>query len=110
MQNNNKNYHDTLQEKFASPGLPTALLMAYAGLSPSLRLSALQYAVALCQLTCSTGKSSPENLGGLFSMTARYCAWVTSVFASPYWLALVIIIFTVPGITFLLLKFWALKR
>ena len=35
---------------------------------------------------------------------------VTSVFASPYWLALVIIIFTVPGITFLLLKFWALKR
>ena len=35
---------------------------------------------------------------------------VTSVFASPYWLALAIIIFTVPGITFLLLKFWALKR
>ncbi len=35
---------------------------------------------------------------------------VTSVFASPYWLALVIIIFTVPGITFLLLKFWALRR
>jgi len=37
--------------------------------------------------------------------------WImTSVFASPYWLALVIIICTVPGITFLLLKFWALKR
>ena len=35
---------------------------------------------------------------------------VTSVFASPYWLALVIIIFTVPGVTFLLLKFWALRR
>ncbi|MCH8950968.1 MAG: GtrA family protein [Proteobacteria bacterium] len=35
---------------------------------------------------------------------------VTSVFARPYWLALVIVIFTVPGITFLLLKFWALKR
>ena len=35
---------------------------------------------------------------------------VTSVFASPYWLALAIITFTVPGITFLLLKFWALKR
>ncbi len=35
---------------------------------------------------------------------------VTSLFASPYWLALVIIIFTVPGITFLLLKFWALRR
>ena len=35
---------------------------------------------------------------------------VTSLFAGPYWLALVIIIFTVPGITFLLLKFWALRR
>ena len=35
---------------------------------------------------------------------------VTSVFARPYWLALAIVIFTVPGITFLLLKFWALKR
>ena len=35
---------------------------------------------------------------------------VTSLFASSYWLALVIIIFTVPGITFLLLKFWALRR
>ena len=35
---------------------------------------------------------------------------VTSVFASPYWLALAIILCTVPGITFLLLKFWALKR
>ena len=33
---------------------------------------------------------------------------VTSVFASPYWLALAIIIFTVPGIPFLLLKFRAL--
>ena len=37
--------------------------------------------------------------------------WVmTSVFGGPYWLALVIIISTVPGITFLLLKFWALRR
>ncbi|MHA1528374.1 MAG: GtrA family protein [Alphaproteobacteria bacterium] len=37
--------------------------------------------------------------------------WVmTSVFASPYWLALAIIVCTVPGITFLLLKFWALER
>ncbi len=35
---------------------------------------------------------------------------VTSVFGGPYWLALAIIVFTVPGITFLLLKFWALKR
>ena len=35
---------------------------------------------------------------------------VTSVFASPYWLALAIILCTVPGLTFLLLKFWALKR
>ena len=35
---------------------------------------------------------------------------VTSVFASPYWLALAIIICTVPGITFLLLKFWALRH
>ena len=35
---------------------------------------------------------------------------VTSLFGSPYWLALVIIIFTVPGCTFLLLKFWALRR
>ena len=35
---------------------------------------------------------------------------VTSVFASPYWLALAIVILTVPGITFLLLKFWALRR
>ena len=37
--------------------------------------------------------------------------WVmTSVFSYPYWLALVVIIFTVPGVTFLLLKFWALRR
>jgi len=35
---------------------------------------------------------------------------VTSLFAGPYWLALIIIICTVPGITFLLLKFWALRR
>ena len=35
---------------------------------------------------------------------------MTSVFGGPYWLALTIIVFTVPGITFLLLKFWALKR
>jgi putative flippase GtrA len=34
----------------------------------------------------------------------------TSVFGGPYWLALAIIVFTVPGITFLLLKFWALRR
>jgi putative flippase GtrA len=37
--------------------------------------------------------------------------WVmTSLFFNPYWLALVVIIFTVPGVTFLLLKFWALRR
>ncbi len=37
--------------------------------------------------------------------------WVmTSVFGGPYWLALAIIVCTVPGITFLLLKFWALRR
>jgi putative flippase GtrA len=35
---------------------------------------------------------------------------VTSLFGSPYWLALVIIIFTVPGCTFMLLKFWAFRR
>ena len=35
---------------------------------------------------------------------------VTSLFGSPYWLALGIIIVTVPGFTFLLLKFWALRR
>jgi len=35
---------------------------------------------------------------------------VTSVFGGPYWLALIIIIGTVPGVTFLLLKFWALRR
>jgi putative flippase GtrA len=35
---------------------------------------------------------------------------VTSLFAGPYWLALIIIICTVPGLTFLLLKFWALRR
>ena len=37
--------------------------------------------------------------------------WVmTSLFAYPYWQALVVILFTVPGVTFLLLKFWALRR
>lgn len=35
---------------------------------------------------------------------------VTSLLGRPYWLALAIIILTVPGITFLLLKFWALRR
>jgi putative flippase GtrA len=35
---------------------------------------------------------------------------MTSIFGGPYWLALAIIVCTVPGITFLLLKFWALKR
>ena len=35
---------------------------------------------------------------------------VTSRFGGPYELALAIIIFTVPGVTFLLLKFWALRR
>ena len=37
--------------------------------------------------------------------------WVmTSLVGSPYWLALIIIFCTVPGVTFLLLKFWALRR
>lgn len=37
--------------------------------------------------------------------------WVaTSIFGAPYWLALVIIFLTVPGVTFLLLKFWALRH
>lgn len=41
----------------------------------------------------------------------QFIVWVmTSVFTYPYWLALVVIIFTVPGVTFLLLKFWALRR
>jgi putative flippase GtrA len=35
---------------------------------------------------------------------------VTSLFGGPYWLALIIIIGTVPGVTFTLLKFWALRR
>ena len=35
---------------------------------------------------------------------------VTSLLGRPYWLALAIIVLTVPGITFLLLKFWALRR
>ena len=35
---------------------------------------------------------------------------VTSLFGGAYWLALVIIILTVPGLTFVLLKFWALRR
>ena len=35
---------------------------------------------------------------------------MTSVFTYPYWLALVVIIFTVPVATFLLLKFWALRH
>jgi len=35
---------------------------------------------------------------------------VTSVFAGPYWLALAIIIGTVPAATFLMLKFWALRH
>jgi putative flippase GtrA len=37
--------------------------------------------------------------------------WVAnSLFGIPYWLTLVIIISTVPVMTFLLLKFWALRR
>lgn len=35
---------------------------------------------------------------------------VTSAFAGPYWLALGIIFATVPWVTFVLLKFWALRR
>lgn len=35
---------------------------------------------------------------------------VTSALGRPYWLALVIIIATVPWITFALLKLWALRR
>jgi putative flippase GtrA len=35
---------------------------------------------------------------------------VTSLLAGPYWLALVIIVFTVPAFTFVLLKFWALRH
>lgn len=34
---------------------------------------------------------------------------VTSAFHGPYWLALAIIVSTVPGLTFVLLKFWALR-
>jgi putative flippase GtrA len=41
----------------------------------------------------------------------QFIVWVvTSLFGRPYWLALGIILLTVPGITFLLLKFWALRR
>jgi putative flippase GtrA len=37
--------------------------------------------------------------------------WVaTSLFDIPYWLSLPIIFCTVPVVTFMLLKFWALKR
>lgn len=35
---------------------------------------------------------------------------ITSQLGYPYWLSLAIIISTVPGVTFLLLKFWALRR
>jgi putative flippase GtrA len=35
---------------------------------------------------------------------------VTSAFGGPYWLALAIIIATVPAATFLALKFWALRH
>jgi len=35
---------------------------------------------------------------------------VTSVLGRPYWLALAIIVATVPAVTFVLLKFWALRR
>lgn len=35
---------------------------------------------------------------------------VTSVLGGPYWLALAVIVATVPGATFLLLKFWALRH
>ena len=35
---------------------------------------------------------------------------VTSLFGGPYELALIIIFCTVPWVTFLLLKFWALRR
>jgi putative flippase GtrA len=37
--------------------------------------------------------------------------WVTtSLFDIPYWLSLPIIFCTVPAVTFLLLKFWALRN
>ncbi len=35
---------------------------------------------------------------------------VASALGGPYWLALTIIVMTVPWITFALLKFWALRR
>jgi putative flippase GtrA len=35
---------------------------------------------------------------------------VTSVIGAPYWLALAIIVATVPAATFCLLKFWALRH
>jgi len=35
---------------------------------------------------------------------------ISSVLGAPYEVALAIIVFTVPGVTFLLLKFWALRR
>ena len=35
---------------------------------------------------------------------------VTSQLGRPYWLALTIILFTVPVVTFVMLKFWALRR
>lgn len=35
---------------------------------------------------------------------------VTGLLVQPYWLALCIILATVPWITFLLLKFWALRH
>ena len=35
---------------------------------------------------------------------------VTSALGGPYWLALAVIIATVPWITFALLKFWALRH
>jgi putative flippase GtrA len=35
---------------------------------------------------------------------------VTSFLGRPYWLALAVIIVSVPMVTFVLLKFWALRR
>ena len=43
--------------------------------------------------------------------TNQLIVWVvTGLLAQPYWLALVIIIITVPCITFTMLKFWALRQ
>ena len=67
-----------------------------------------------------TFPSATANLGAFMRFVAvaltgltlnQLLVWiVTGLLAQPYWLALAIIISTVPWVTFVMLKFWALSR